>query len=102
MFVKLPTCDSTFENRSGRSHAAVKAQIPPELMPQMARPAASDRSFTVFPTSGRISFSRNLAYWSERVSYSKLRLDRAFPLGSAGGNAPGLMKTPTVTGISFL
>src|SRR4051794_26201149 len=80
MFVKLPTCESTFENRSGRSHAAVNAQMPPELIPQIARPEASLRSFTLFPTSGRISFSRKLAYWLESESYSKLRFDRSLPL----------------------
>src|SRR5690349_2581413 len=102
MLVKLPTWLSTFENRSGRSHAAVNAQIPPELIPQIARPAASDRNFTVFPTSGRISFSRKLAYWLESVSYSKLRFDRPLLAGLAGGNVPGFTKMPTVTGISFL
>ena len=39
--MKLPTWLSTLLNRSGRSQATVNAQMPPELMPQMARPAAS-------------------------------------------------------------
>ena len=37
MLVKLPMRLSTRRNASGRSQAAVKAQMPPELMPQMAR-----------------------------------------------------------------
>ena len=74
------------------------AQMPPLLIPAMALPAGSRRSLTfiAFSVSGRISPRRNRAYWSERVSYSKLRFDR--PLS----NTPGLMKTPTVIGISFL
>ena len=62
MLVKLPIVLSTLENRSGRSHATVNEQIPPELAPQIARPAGSDRNFATFATSGRISFSRNRAY----------------------------------------
>ena len=45
-----------------RAKATVQAQIPPELMPPMPRPAASLRSVYFFSTSGRISFSRNFAY----------------------------------------
>ena len=97
MLVNEPTHESTFENSSGRSQATVKAQIPPLLIPATARPAGSWRSlrFCVFSTSGRISSRRNRAYWSESVSYSKLRFDR--PLS----NVPGCTNTPTVTGISF-
>ncbi len=84
MLVKLPTWLSTLLNRSGRSQATVKAQMPPELMPQIARPAASVRSLYCLPTSGRISFSRKRAYWSESVSYSKLRLERGFCFGVGG------------------
>ncbi len=101
MFVKLPTWLSTLLNRSGRSHAAVKAQMPPELMPPIARPAASGRRLYFFATSGKISFSRKRTYWSDSVSYSKLRLLRALPPCSPG-IFPGLMKMPMVTGISPL
>ena len=59
--------------------------MPPELMPPIARPAASGRNLYVLATSGRISFSRKRAYWSERVSYSKLRFDRA-----SSANLPGV------------
>ena len=62
MFVKLPIQDSTLLNSFGRSQATVNAQMPPLLAPEMARLAASRRSFTVFSTSGRISSSRNRAY----------------------------------------
>ena len=62
MFVKLPIHESTLLNSFGRSHATVKAQMPPLLAPEIARLAASCRSFTVFSTSGRISSSRNRAY----------------------------------------
>ena len=75
MFVKLPTQVSTLRNSSGRSQATVQAQMPPLLIPAIARPSASWRSLNVFSTSGRISSSRNRAYWSESVSYSKLRFD---------------------------
>src|SRR4051812_34376163 len=103
MLVKLPTDESTFENRSGRSHAAVNAQMPPELAPQIARPAGSARNFTDFATSGRISCSRNRAYWSEGVSYSKLRFVRqSFSSLPGVGNLPGLTNTPTVTGMWVL
>src|SRR5438270_13890704 len=102
MFVKLPMVLSTLENMSGRSHAAVNEQIPPELAPQIARPAASDRNFTPLATSARISCSRNLAYWLESVSYSKLRLLRqSFSSLPGVGNLPGLTNTPTVGGISL-
>ena len=59
--------------------------MPPLLVPAIARLAASWRSFTVFSTSGRISSSRNRAYWSDSVSYSKLRLARP-PSNDAGLN----------------
>ncbi len=62
MFVKLPIHESTLLNSFGRSHATVNAQMPPLLAPEIARLAASWRSFTVFSTSGRISSSRNRAY----------------------------------------
>ena len=61
MLVKLPTHDSTLRNSSGRSQATVQAQMPPLLIPAMARLSGSWRSFTVFSTSGRISSSRNRA-----------------------------------------
>ena len=77
MLVNEPTHESTLLNSLGRSQATVQAQMPPLLIPAMARPAASWRSFTVFSTSGRISSRRNRAYWSDRVSYSKLRFDLA-------------------------
>src|SRR5262245_54048898 len=102
MLVKLPTWLSTLLNRSGRSQATVNAQMPPLLMPQMARPAASLRRLYDLATSGSISFSRKRAYWSDRVSYSKLRLARGFSFLLVAGTTPGLMKMPMVTGISFL
>ena len=83
MFVKLPTCESTFEKRSGRSQAAVKAQIPPELMPQIARPAASSRSFTCFADLGQDFLLQEAARIDrDGVSYSKLRLERRHPLAA--------------------
>ena len=98
MLVKLPTQESTLRNTSGRSQATVKAQMPPLLMP--ADRAARRRrgaGCTVFSTSGRISSSRNRAYWSESVSYSKLRFGAGL-----SAKTPGLMKMPIVTGISPL
>jgi len=41
MLVKLPICESTLRNWSGRSQATVKAQMPPELMPAMPRISGS-------------------------------------------------------------
>ena len=112
MAVKLPMWLTTLRNWSGRSHATVNAQIPPLLIPQIARPSGSSVILYSLPTSGRISSSRNRAYWSLSVSYSKLRLVgltpqpcRFFPSVSTGffdGSLPGLMKTPIVTGISPL
>ena len=69
--------------------------MPPLLAPEIARLAASWRSFTVFSTSGRISSSRKRAYWSDSVSYSKLRF------APPSARMPGWMKMPTVTGMSF-
>ena len=74
MFVKLPTWLSTLRKASGRCQATVNAQMPPEEMPQIARHSGSSVSLYFLPTSGRISSSRNRAYWSLSVSYSKLRL----------------------------
>src|SRR5438067_3131826 len=102
MLVKLPTQLNTFENWSGFSHATVNAQMPPELEPEIARSLGSFERLRVFPTSGRISSRRNRAYWSERVSYSKLRFDPGFAPSFSGGNVPGLMKIPIAIGISFL
>ena len=48
MFVKLPIQETTLLNSFGRSQATVKAQMPPLLAPEIARLAASCRSFTVF------------------------------------------------------
>ena len=61
MLMKLPIQDSTLRNWSGRCQATVKAQMPPEEVPAMARASGSLRSFTVFSTSGRISSSRKRA-----------------------------------------
>jgi len=90
--VKLPTWLKTLPNKSGRSQAAVKAQMPPLLIPQRALPAGSLRTLYFFSISGRISFSRKVAYWSEGVSYSKLRLLRPFSLGLEDGTVPGFKK----------
>src|SRR5439155_4442061 len=49
---------------------------------------------SLFSTSGRISSRRKRAYWSERVSYSKLRFE------PPPARFPGWMKMPTVTGKS--
>jgi hypothetical protein len=110
MFVNDPMWLTTFRNWSGRSHAAVNAQMPPLLIPQIARCSGSSLSLYCLPTSGRISSSRNRAYWSLSVSYSKLRFvglrfhpSRRFPSAGGGffcGSFPGLMKIPIVTGIS--
>jgi hypothetical protein len=62
MLAKLPTWLSTLRKASGRCQATVKAQIPPEEMPQIARRSESSVSLYFFPTSGRISSSRNRAY----------------------------------------
>ena len=61
MLVKLPAQESTLRNWSGRSQATVKAQIPPEDMPAMARLSGSERSLTVLPTSGSTSSIRKRA-----------------------------------------
>src|ERR1043166_333873 len=95
MLVKLPIVESTLRNWSGRSQATVKAQIPPELEPQVARRSGSAvmASEYLFVTKGMASFSKNLAYASPNESYSKPRL-----LTSA--RVPGFKKMATVTGIS--
>ena len=41
MLVKLPQWLTTLPKASGRSQATVKAQMPPELIPQIARLAGS-------------------------------------------------------------
>ena len=70
-----------------KSTLADKAQIPPLLMPQMERSLGSLlmlRSY-FFSTKGSISSMRKVAYWSLRVSYSKLRFLRGCaPCFSAG------------------
>src|SRR5687767_1735124 len=93
----------TREKWLGRSQAAVKAAMPPEEEPQRPRPAGSLEMLYCLATSGRISSVRKRAYRSVVESYSKERLKRGWALASLGGGmAPGLMKTPMVTGISFL
>ena len=62
MFVKLPMLDRTFRNISGRSHATVNAQIPPELEPQIARISGSAVKLYSWAKSGRISSQMNRAY----------------------------------------
>ena len=60
MFVKLPICEQTRPKRSGRFQAAVKAQMPPELAPPMARLAGVGPGACNFATQcGIASFSRN-------------------------------------------
>src|SRR3954471_24607366 len=105
MLVNDPMLVNTLRNWSGRSHATVNAQMPPELAPAIIRPSGLAESLYCFATSGRISSSRNLAYVSPSESYSTLRLDRrlGLPLASVagspglGGKYPGLTKTPIVT-----
>ena len=53
--------ESTLRNWSGRSHAAVKAAIPPLLEPTSARRSGSAENGWVLATAGRISSSRNRA-----------------------------------------
>ena len=90
MFVKLPTWLSTLRKWSGRSHATVNAQMPPELMPQIARRLGIAASgCTSSPTSGRISSIRKRAYWSPSESYSKLRLLGLQAFGGQLGPARG-------------
>lgn len=101
MLVKLPTWLRTLPNMSGRSQATTKAQMPPLLMPPIPREAGSLRKGMVLLISGMISLSKKRAYWSETVSYSKLRLLRGFALGRVAGTVPGLRKIAAMTGISF-
>src|SRR3712207_2514659 len=84
--------------------------MPPELLPQIARPFGSSVILYCLATSGRISVSRNVAYASETVSYStdrllgrngRSRFSPAFGGGFFFGSFPGLMNTPIVTGIAF-
>src|ERR1043166_6209200 len=81
--------ESTLRNWSGRSHATVNAQIPPELDPQIARVSGSPVIATEyrFVTNGMTSPIRNLAYASPNESYSKLRLLWA-------SRVPGFKKMP--------
>src|ERR1051325_7553250 len=96
MFVKLPMVDNTFRNWSGRSHATVNAQIPPELDPHVARISGSlvIASEYLLVTNGSASSIRNRDYASPSESYSKLRL-------LCPSRVPGFKKIATQTGISF-
>src|SRR4051812_45156620 len=108
MFVKLPTYEKTLWNESGRNHATLNAQMPPDDPPAIARPSGSSVIFSSyrFFTSGSTSSIRNFEYLSLTVSYSTLRFEyfcRGFAPGAglvvAGGfltgSLPGLMNTPT-------
>ena len=90
----VPTALKTRRNALGRSHAAVKAQIAPELEPEISRSFGSVLRLYDFETSGMISSSRNLAYRSPIPSYSKLRLYLASAFSLAAGTTPGLTKIP--------
>ncbi len=61
MFVNEPIVEYTFRNWSGRCHAALNAQMPPLLLPQMPRPYGSSVMTTCCRASGKISSSRNRA-----------------------------------------
>ena len=79
--------------------------MPPELMPQMPRPAASSRSLYCLADLGQdLLLQEARRTGRDSVSYSKLRLlTRLLPFAVAlPGTTPGLMKMPIVTGISFL
>src|SRR3954469_17117247 len=58
MEVKLPTAECTRENLSGINHAELKAQIPPDDSPAIARLYPSCLSLYVFSTSGSTSSMR--------------------------------------------
>ena len=61
MFVKLPMWLITLPKLSGRSHATVKAQMPPLLAPAIARIAGSLERFSSASTRGRTSSCRKRA-----------------------------------------
>ena len=124
--VKLPIPLTTFPNTSGRSHAAVNAQLPPELPPTNARPAGSSPSGLAalrnfgqnflnqkprVAVADRIVFKRPvLARLLDRPLFLLRRTPCVFAgnfdfdgmLMSVEANVPGLTKIPIVTGISFL
>ena len=97
MLVKLPTWLSTLLNRSGRSQADGEAQMPPELIPPIARPAASVSEVVFLGDLGQdLLLQEPGVLVGERVVLeAPVRPPR--PAAS-----PGLMKMPIVTGISFL
>ena len=74
MLVKLPMWLTTLRNESGRSHAIVKAAIPPELLPPTARPAGS-----------AVSYRRNVA-WATRISTDGIYLHQLDDTIWAQGN----------------
>jgi hypothetical protein len=55
MLVKLPMWLNTLWKASGRSHATVNAQMPPELAPAIARWSGSVVRLYFLPTSGSSS-----------------------------------------------
>jgi hypothetical protein len=58
---KLPMWLSTFPNCSGFSQATVKAQMPPDEIPQTARSCGSFETFSPLSATGRNSSTRKLA-----------------------------------------
>ncbi|GAA3506865.1 hypothetical protein GCM10019016_139800 [Streptomyces prasinosporus] len=93
---KLDRYPMTRRNLSGRSHAAVKAQLPPLLPPQMPHRSGDWARVYRSATCGMISVRRKVAYRSSKASYSLLR----FFGFSASGKTPGSTNTPMVTGMS--
>ena len=78
---KVPQPLKTFEKRSGRCQAALKAAIPPLLRPKIMRSAGSGERrrgrpsvVTSFSTAGSSSVSRNVAKRASVASNSLLRL----------------------------
>ena len=102
MFVKLPIVLITLRNWSGRCQATVKAQIAPELAPEIARSGRRD----VVPSSAPASIRRRSAWNTGRRARCILRggwwcrRPSRRPRLLLVGRWPGLMKTPIVTGIS--
>lgn len=93
---KLGRQQMTRRKASGRSHAAVKAQLPPLLNPQMPQRSCSSVIDQRFVNSGMTYSRRNVTYRSSNASYSTFLCFR--PAGfSASRRTPGRRRPRLVT-----